>query len=203
MNLLNTVDWEEFLLSDVFSDKESCASIILLSRLGTILWIGETHLVVTRWCEDILGLSLSSQLRWEDLTLDVRVGTDVTDGQSDALAHDLCVQVVAFNLFLNFARQQFNRIGIGPVLRLIRPSLHVALVTDQVVIVDDGGRVLLAQLELKVGIVRDATSWSRDWVACDVDHIDSLSHGQVPKVPLVVDHVERQVQFLQLLEVSV
>ena len=89
------------------------------------------------------------------------------------------------------------------MLSLVRPPLHVALVADQVVIVDDGGRMLLAQLKLKVGIVRDATSWSRDWVACDVDHIDSLSHGQVPKVPLVVDHVERQVQFLQLLEVSV
>ena len=89
------------------------------------------------------------------------------------------------------------------MLSLVRPPLHVALVADQVVIVDDGGRVLLAQLKLKVGIVRDATCWSRDRVACDVDHIDSLGHGQVPQIPLVIDHVERQVQFLQLLEVSV
>ena len=89
------------------------------------------------------------------------------------------------------------------MLRLVRPPLHVALVTDQVVIVDDGGRMLLAQLKLKVGIVRDATSWSRNWVACDVDHIDGLGHSQVPQIPLVVDHVEGQVQFLQLLEVSV
>ena len=105
LNLLNAINWEQLLLSDVFGNKESCASIVLLSRLGTILWIRETHLVVTGWCEDILGLGLACQLRWEDLTLDVRVGTDVTDGQSDALAHDLSIQVVAFDLFLNLARQ--------------------------------------------------------------------------------------------------
>ena len=58
---------------------------------------------MTWWRKHILGLGLSRELLREDLTLDVSVRANVRDGESDALAHDFCVEVVTFDLFLHFS----------------------------------------------------------------------------------------------------
>ena len=58
---------------------------------------------MTWWRKHVLGLGLSGELLGEDLALDVGVRANVRDGESDALAHDLCVEVVAFDLFLHFS----------------------------------------------------------------------------------------------------
>ena len=55
------------------------------------------------WRKHVLGLGLSGELLGEDLTLNVSVWSNVRDGESDALAHDLCVEVVAFDLFLHLS----------------------------------------------------------------------------------------------------
>ena len=75
-------------------------------------------------------------------------------------------------------------------------ALDIALVIDEVVVIDDCGGVALGKLELKSSVERVLTRGDGEGVASDVDHVDSLGKGQVPKVSFVVDHVKRDVKLL-------
>ena len=92
---------------------------------------------MARWGEDILCLSLFSELLGEDLAFNVGVGTNVRDWQRDSFAHDLCIQIVAFDFLLDLARHQFDWIRVWPVVRFVDFALHVALVVNQMVVIDD------------------------------------------------------------------
>ena len=47
----------------------------------------------------------------------------------------------------------------------------------------------------------DASRWRRDWVTRNIHHIDGFGQRQEPHVSLIVHHVERHVQLLQLQEI--
>ena len=156
---------------------------------------------MTWWRKHVLGLGLSGELLGEDLAFNVSVWSDVRDGQGDALAHDLCVEVVAFDLFLHFSGEELDRVRVRPMRRLVGFAFHVSLVVDQVMVINDHCGQVFGQLVLEIGVVGIASCLLRKRVACDVDHIDGPRQRQIPQTPLAVDHVKRDVQLLQLLEV--
>ena len=66
-------------LKDVLCDEELVVSargrrhgVLVLATLG----LEETHLLVVGWGENVLLLGISRELPWEDLLLDVGVGSD-------------------------------------------------------------------------------------------------------------------------------
>ena len=204
LNLLDTVVREETIVPDILRDEE-CSSICrFLVRLLLLLLgfrAGEPHLRVAWRREHILRLRLACQLLREDLTLNVRVRADVTDGQSDALTHDFCIEVVALDFLLDLPRHEFDWVRVRPMGRLVCLSLHVALVVDQVVIIDDHCRQVLGQFVLKVCIMGISACRLRKRVASDVDNVNRLSQRQIPQTALAIDHVEGDVEFLELLKV--
>ena len=206
LNLLDTVVGEKFLPAHILRDKE-CRPVrllFLLMMIGEIL-LGfgarKPHLGVTRRCEHVFGLGLSGQLLGENLTLYIRIRSNVRNGQSDTFSHDFGVQVVPLDLLLHFAGEELDRVRVGPVRLLVRFALHVALVVDQVVVVDDHCGQILGQLVLQVCVAWRASGLLGERVAGDVDDVDGASERQVPQALLAVDHVERDVHLLQLLEV--
>ena len=91
------------------------------------------------WSEDILGLCFARQLLRENLALNVGVGPDVRDRQSDAFAHDLGVQILTLDLFLHLSAHKLDWVRVRPVGRLVSLALHVAFIVDKMVIVDNYG----------------------------------------------------------------
>ena len=85
--------------------------------------------------------------------------------------------------------------------RLVGLALHVSLVVDQVMVINDHCGQVLGQLVLEIGVVRIASCLLRKRIACDVDYIDGPCQSQIPQTPLAINHVEGDVQLLQLLEV--
>jgi len=146
--------------------------------------------------KDVLRLRLLGQLLGENLALDVGVWTDVRDGQGDSFAHDLSIQVLALDLFLLLSREEFDWVWVGPIGRLVRPLLHVALVIDQMVVVDNYSRKVFAKFELEGRVVAVVAGGCGEGVSRDVDHVDGLGHGQEPHAALVVDQVKRHVYLL-------
>ena len=156
---------------------------------------------MTRWREHILCLSLTSQLLRENLALNVRIGSNIADWQSNSLAHDLSIKVVSLDILLDLPRHQFDWVRVRPMCRLVCFPFHVTLVVDQVVIIDDDCRQVLGELVFEVGIVRVASSRLCKRVTSDVNHINGLSQRQVPQTALTVHHVERDIEFLHLYKV--
>jgi len=77
------------------------------------------------------------------------------------------------------------------VVRLGHLALRVALVIDQVVIVDDDSREILGKFILKTSVVRcSSCSWLSEGVTSDINNVNSLSERQVPNTSLVVNHIE-------------
>ena len=178
LNLLNTVDGEKVFFSNIFSDEESFATICcsLLLLLGSVFGVRESHLVVTRRCEDILGLCFTSELLREDLTLDVGVWSNIGDRQGDALTHDFCIEIFTLDLLLYLSRHQFDRVWIRPVSLLVSFALLVPFVVDKVMIVDDDSREVLSQFILEGSIVRVTSCWCCEGIASDVHYIDGSGH---------------------------
>ena len=85
--------------------------------------------------------------------------------------------------------------------RLVGLALHVSLVVDQVMIVNDHRGQVFGQLVLEIGVVRVASCLMSERIACDVDYIDGPRQSQIPQTPLAVNHVKGDVQLLKLLEV--
>ena len=85
--------------------------------------------------------------------------------------------------------------------RLVGLALHVSLVVDQVMVINDHCGQVFGQLVLEIGVVRVASCLLSERIACDVDYIDGPCQSQIPQAPLAINHVEGDVQLLQLLEV--
>ena len=103
LNLLDTVDWEQILVSNVFCEEERSVIVLGLLRHMSVFRVRKAHLRVTRWSENVLRLSLFSELLRENLALDVGIGSDVRNWQGDSLAHDLGIEVVTLDFFLDLA----------------------------------------------------------------------------------------------------
>ena len=85
--------------------------------------------------------------------------------------------------------------------RLVGLALHVSLVVDQVMVINDHCGQVFGQLVLEIGVVSVASCLLSERVARDVDYIDGPCQRQIPQTPLAVNHVKGDVQLLQLLEV--
>jgi len=65
-----------------------------------------------RWSEHIFWLGLSSELFWKNFTLDIVVGVDVSDVQSDSVSHFLSIHVISLSFFVEM-RIQVDRILVN------------------------------------------------------------------------------------------
>jgi hypothetical protein len=60
----------------------------------------KSHLLMIWRGEDIFILGLSGEFRWEDLTLNVAIGSYVRDGKGHTLMHHLSIEVFSFDFLL-------------------------------------------------------------------------------------------------------
>ena len=73
----------------------------------------KSHLLVVRWGEYILLLSISGELVWENFLLNVCVWSYLGNLQSNTLVHHFRIQVFPFNLLaVHVSREQLDRVWI-------------------------------------------------------------------------------------------
>jgi hypothetical protein len=157
---------------------EKVAAIFrLLRRLRELFFVAdlEAHLLVVWWCEYILLLGFFGQLTREDFTLDVCAGSDVTDWQCDAFAHNFGIQIVAFDFFSRVPRNKFDRVRVRQVLLHGKAFLQIASFIDNVRVVNNDCGQVFPELQFKclIGLVLDGSL--SEGVASDVDKVDAPS----------------------------
>ena len=87
--------------------------------------------------EHLLVLCLFGKFGWEDFTLDVAVRSDVGDRKSDALVHELCVQILSLDFLLSLSGQELDGIWIwesSHTFLLLRHFPEVGLLTLDLVV---------------------------------------------------------------------
>jgi hypothetical protein len=90
---------------DLLSNEELAWVLGRLILQILVCFLQKAHLLMIRWREHFLVLSLASQLRREDLRFDVIVRSYVRNGQGNTLMHHLGVQILALDLLLPLTGQ--------------------------------------------------------------------------------------------------